>query len=124
MQMPYKFRLAYAIYSVYRSKDMWILLKPIENGDCMVIEISQFWLEYFDLFHTPYNPSVDLALSTYMSVCVGQPLNVSIQVYLWVVNEEEHFREAFELGVTGVMTDYPKRLRKFLEANPKYRTEC
>ncbi|XP_032940411.1 lysophospholipase D GDPD3 [Catharus ustulatus] len=38
-----------------------------------------------------------------------------IQVWLWVVNEERDFAEAFGLGATGVITDYPGRLRKFLE---------
>uniref|UniRef100_A0A8D0H2V7 Glycerophosphodiester phosphodiesterase domain containing 3 n=1 Tax=Sphenodon punctatus TaxID=8508 RepID=A0A8D0H2V7_SPHPU len=39
------------------------------------------------------------------------------QVLLWVVNEEEDFAEAFSYGVSGVMTDYPTRLRKYLDAH-------
>ncbi|XP_059728802.1 lysophospholipase D GDPD3-like isoform X2 [Haemorhous mexicanus] len=38
-----------------------------------------------------------------------------LQVWLWVVNEERDFAEAFGLGATGVITDYPGRLRRFLE---------
>ncbi|KAM4876185.1 lysophospholipase D GDPD3-like isoform 2-T2 [Sylvia borin] len=38
-----------------------------------------------------------------------------IQVWLWVPNEERDFAEAFGLGATAVITDYPARLRKFLE---------
>ncbi|XP_018425046.1 PREDICTED: glycerophosphodiester phosphodiesterase domain-containing protein 1 [Nanorana parkeri] len=38
-----------------------------------------------------------------------------IQVYIWVLNNEEEYKRAFDLGATGVMTDYPTRLKKFLE---------
>ncbi|KAL0973004.1 hypothetical protein UPYG_G00197590 [Umbra pygmaea] len=38
-----------------------------------------------------------------------------IQVYLWVLNDEEDFKRAFELGASGVMTDYPTKLRHFME---------
>jgi len=45
-----------------------------------------------------------------------------IQVYLWVLNEEAEFKRAFELGATGVMTDFPSLLRDFLDAHPEYAT--
>ncbi|XP_071975633.1 lysophospholipase D GDPD3 [Engystomops pustulosus] len=38
-----------------------------------------------------------------------------IQVYLWVLNQDSDFRRAFDCGVTGVMTDYPSKLRTFLQ---------
>ncbi|GIY37110.1 lysophospholipase D GDPD1 [Caerostris darwini] len=38
-----------------------------------------------------------------------------IQTYFWVLNEEEDFERAFKLGATGIMTDYPNKLRKFLD---------
>lgn len=44
-----------------------------------------------------------------------------IQTYLWVLNYEDEFKIAFDLGVTGVMTDYPSRLKKFLDENPQYK---
>ncbi|XP_064424901.1 lysophospholipase D GDPD1 [Latimeria chalumnae] len=37
-----------------------------------------------------------------------------IQVYVWVLNDEEDFKRAFDLGATGVMTDYPTKLKEFL----------
>jgi len=37
------------------------------------------------------------------------------QVYFWVLNKDEEFKKAFELGATGVMTDYPTRLKLFLK---------
>lgn len=43
-----------------------------------------------------------------------------IHVYFWVLNKDEEFKRAFELGATGVMTDYPTRLKLFLK---KYTTE-
>jgi hypothetical protein len=42
------------------------------------------------------------------------------QTYLWVLNDDDEFRKAFELGATGVMTDYPSRLKRFLMENPQY----
>ncbi|XP_030041537.1 lysophospholipase D GDPD1 isoform X2 [Microcaecilia unicolor] len=42
-----------------------------------------------------------------------------IQVYIWVLNEEQEYKRAFDLGATGVMTDYPTKLKGFLE---KYST--
>ncbi|XP_048373193.1 lysophospholipase D GDPD3 [Sphaerodactylus townsendi] len=41
-----------------------------------------------------------------------------IQVILWVLNEEKDFDEAFSYGISGVMTDYPSYLRKYLDSHP------
>ncbi|RDD46469.1 Glycerophosphodiester phosphodiesterase domain-containing protein 1 [Trichoplax sp. H2] len=38
-----------------------------------------------------------------------------IQVYLWVLNDENDFRRAFGLGADGIVTDYPTKLQKFLQ---------
>lgn len=39
-----------------------------------------------------------------------------MQTFLWVINHEDEFEYAFdELGVAGVMTDYPTKLTEFLE---------
>ncbi|KAJ8414509.1 hypothetical protein AAFF_G00037110 [Aldrovandia affinis] len=38
-----------------------------------------------------------------------------IQVYVWVLNDEDDFQRAFDLGATGVMTDYPTKLKDFME---------
>uniref|UniRef100_A0A3Q3EM07 Glycerophosphodiester phosphodiesterase domain containing 1 n=1 Tax=Kryptolebias marmoratus TaxID=37003 RepID=A0A3Q3EM07_KRYMA len=40
-----------------------------------------------------------------------------IQVYVWVLNDEEDYRRAFDLGATGVMTDFPTRLKEFMDRN-------
>lgn len=40
-----------------------------------------------------------------------------IQVYVWVLNDEEDFQRAFDLGATGVMTDFPTQLRHFMDKN-------
>lgn len=39
---------------------------------------------------------------------------------LWVLNNEVDFKRAYDVGVQGVMTDYPSKLRTFLEENPSY----
>ncbi|MBN3321512.1 GDPD3 Lysophospholipase, partial [Atractosteus spatula] len=41
-----------------------------------------------------------------------------IQVHLFVCNEDSDFQRAFSLGATGVMTDYPSRLRDYLTRHP------
>uniref|UniRef100_H3CDY3 Glycerophosphodiester phosphodiesterase domain containing 1 n=1 Tax=Tetraodon nigroviridis TaxID=99883 RepID=H3CDY3_TETNG len=46
-----------------------------------------------------------------------------IQVYVWVLNDEEDFRRAFDLGATGVMTDFPSRLKDFMDQNGISRLE-
>lgn len=40
-----------------------------------------------------------------------------IQVYIWVLNDEEDFERAFDLGATGVMTDFPTRLKDYMDRN-------
>lgn len=39
------------------------------------------------------------------------------KVYVWVLNDEEDFQRAFDLGATGVMTDFPTKLKDFLDRN-------
>lgn len=43
-----------------------------------------------------------------------------VNVYLWVLNSDEEYKRAFELGADGVMTDFPSRLASFLERHPQY----
>ncbi|XP_033323162.1 lysophospholipase D GDPD1 [Megalopta genalis] len=38
-----------------------------------------------------------------------------IHIYFWVLNNEEDFQKAFNLGATGIITDYPTRLKLFLK---------
>uniref|UniRef100_A0AAY5EKH0 GP-PDE domain-containing protein n=1 Tax=Electrophorus electricus TaxID=8005 RepID=A0AAY5EKH0_ELEEL len=40
-----------------------------------------------------------------------------IQVYVWVLNDEDDFKRAFDLGATGVMTDYPTKLKECNQEN-------
>ncbi len=42
-----------------------------------------------------------------------------IQTYVWVLNSEQDFEQAFNMGVTGIMTDYPSLLRDYLQKNPQ-----
>ncbi|XP_039271718.2 lysophospholipase D GDPD1-like [Styela clava] len=47
-----------------------------------------------------------------------------INVYLWVLNDEEDFKRAYKkLGVTGVMTDFPSKLNDWLKEHPQYRSD-
>jgi glycerophosphoryl diester phosphodiesterase len=42
-------------------------------------------------------------------------------VYYWVLNTEDEFREAIDLGINGIITDYPTRLINFIENNTEYK---
>jgi len=45
-------------------------------------------------------------------------LIVVLQVYVWILNNEQEFEYAFtKMGATGIMTDYPTRLQKYLASN-------
>ena len=41
-------------------------------------------------------------------------------VFLWVLDTDEEFRVALEMGVDGIMTDYPTRLVDYLKNSPEY----
>ncbi|XP_074643878.1 lysophospholipase D GDPD1-like isoform X2 [Tubulanus polymorphus] len=43
-----------------------------------------------------------------------------IQVYIWVLNDEAEYDRAFKAGATGVMTDFPTKLKRYLEEHPEY----
>lgn len=45
-----------------------------------------------------------------------------ISVYYWVLNEEEEFKHAIEIGVNGIITDYPTRLIDYLKNNKHVHT--
>lgn len=55
--------------------------------------------------------SVRVGSWTLMSACI------LFQVYIWVLNDDEDFQRAFDLGATGVMTDFPSRLKDFMDRN-------
>ncbi|CAG2257883.1 GDE4_7 [Mytilus edulis] len=46
-----------------------------------------------------------------------------MQTYLWVLNDEEEYTRAFRLGADGVMTDFPTKLKEYLDSHPEYKTQ-
>jgi glycerophosphoryl diester phosphodiesterase len=44
-----------------------------------------------------------------------------LQVHVWTINDEESMKRLIELGVDGIMTDYPDRLIALLKLKPKGR---
>lgn len=46
-----------------------------------------------------------------------------MQTYLWVLNDEEEYTRAFRLGADGVMTDFPTKLKKYLDSHPEYKSQ-
>lgn len=45
---------------------------------------------------------------------VQKAIEHGLRVYAWTVNEEEHLKKAIQYGMSGIITDYPGRLRKLL----------
>jgi len=42
-----------------------------------------------------------------------------ISTYLWVLNSQDEYSRALDLGATGIMTDYPSKLKAFVDQNCK-----
>jgi glycerophosphoryl diester phosphodiesterase len=43
----------------------------------------------------------------------------NIQVHAWTINEADTMRRLIDLGVDGLITDYPDRLLKILQRLPE-----
>lgn len=39
------------------------------------------------------------------------------EVHAWIINEIENMKKLIEMGIDGIITDYPDRLREFLQKN-------
>ncbi|ETE58846.1 Glycerophosphodiester phosphodiesterase domain-containing protein 1 [Ophiophagus hannah] len=86
--------------------------------------------EVFEAFpHTPVNIDIkvnnDLLIkkvselvSSYKREHLTVWGSISHEIYIWVLNEDQEYKRAFDLGATGVMTDYPTRLKEFLHNYP------
>lgn len=46
-----------------------------------------------------------------------------IELYAWTINDEETMERLLSLGVNGIITDYPDRLQRVLEAQARRRSE-
>ncbi|KTF91324.1 hypothetical protein cypCar_00017552 [Cyprinus carpio] len=70
------------------------------------------------LFYTGLLPFVPLKEQLLMRKALFDHLTSrGIQVYVWVLNDEEDFKRAFDLGATGIMTDFPTKLKEFMDKN-------
>lgn len=47
---------------------------------------------------------------------VQDAVEKGLQVYPWTINEEEKMKQMIDLGVSGIITDYPGRLKRLLES--------
>ncbi|MNJ03391.1 Glycerophosphoryl diester phosphodiesterase family protein [compost metagenome] len=45
---------------------------------------------------------------------VADAVNQGLKVFPYTINEEEHMLLAIEYGVSGIITDYPGKLRALL----------
>lgn len=40
-----------------------------------------------------------------------------IKVLIWLLDEEENYERAFRLGANGIISDFPTKLRNYLDKN-------
>ncbi|XP_038615044.1 lysophospholipase D GDPD1 isoform X2 [Tachyglossus aculeatus] len=98
-----------------------------ENSDIPILFCLQRVLLLVGLFYTGLLPFVpireqfleipmpSIIMKLLMRKALFDHLTArGIQVYIWVLNEEQEYKRAFDLGATGVMTDYPTKLKEFL----------
>lgn len=50
------------------------------------------------------------------AAAIRQARDLGLEVNVWTVNDPGRMRELIEMGVDGIITDYPDRLRKVLES--------
>ena len=51
------------------------------------------------------------------SECIAEASALGIRVIPWIVNDPDHMNRLVRMGVAGIITDYPDRLRRVLAAN-------
>ncbi|XP_048475830.1 lysophospholipase D GDPD3-like [Rhincodon typus] len=105
---------------------LWLLLM-FYSGSLPFVPIRESCLETFlpSIINRYYFPEKKILRNRYVVRILDWLLmkkwlfkhltDRGIQVYFWVLNEEVDYRRAFEYGATGVMTDFPNRLRAFLD---------
>jgi glycerophosphoryl diester phosphodiesterase len=85
--------------------------------------------EYLDIAHGMARPSVvNFVLSVVFYTMSRKTFYVHLKargcrILFWVANSPSAFDKAFELGATGVMTDYPSRLKAFLKGRSELITQ-
>ena len=42
-----------------------------------------------------------------------------IPAWVWIINCEKHFDEALDYGIKGIFTDYPTKLKQYLDNTKK-----
>ena len=51
-------------------------------------------------------------------LAIKQARSAGIRVHCWTVNEEQDIKEAMDLGVDGLTTDFPERAMRLAGRNP------
>jgi len=50
-------------------------------------------------------------------VCSNIVLTRCVQTYLWVLNEDDEYNRALYYGASGIMTDFPSQLSRYLDTH-------
>ncbi|XP_039620894.1 lysophospholipase D GDPD3-like [Polypterus senegalus] len=107
-----------------------LLLLMYYTGLLPFVPLSESFLQTYmpSIINRTYTPSSVLLRNSFL-IKIADKITMrksllrhlqqrGIQIHLFVLNEESDFRRAFQLGATGVMTDYPSKLRRYLDSNP------
>lgn len=90
-------------------------------------EVSEFLAMYKVGLSQSYTPPMQAlqipqrlgALEIVSKDFVQTAHKLNLQVHVWTINETEDMRRLIEIGVDGIMTDYPDRLLKLLGQNSR-----
>lgn len=89
-----------------RNIQLGLIIAPKKQWDYLFVPITLFF-SFFLKLHS-VNPHYLLLTASRMQLM----RRLKLRVFPWVINTQEEFRKTKQLGVDGVITDYPNLWRK------------
>ncbi|XP_049643784.1 lysophospholipase D GDPD3 [Suncus etruscus] len=118
-EMPFSFTISRAVWMLLLYYLGLLPFVPIHESFFLCFLPSIINRTYF-----PFSSSVMNRLAEVLSRWVIMRKSLirhleqrGIQVVFWCLNQESDFETAYQLGATGVMTDYPTALRHYLDSH-------
>ena len=93
----------------------WLNGLSLGDGDSALLELLEGAREYADVF-SPYWRQVMPGAHGYLGSTVEEIQAAGFPVVPWTVNSERRMEKVIDLGVDGLITDYPERLLGILRA--------
>jgi len=78
---------------------------------CLKLKVVPFYTPKADAFQVPeWHDKYHIVTQAFLKAAHSK----NIKVHVWTVNDEDSMRRLLEIGVDGIITDYPDRLNKVL----------